>query len=145
MLFCLALHQTYEKIVAETNCTVYAFVDDGNITGKAEELVKALTLLKQLPSLHWDINSDKSSFTYFHNDTAPLAEDTTQALAHHHIQIQQQCVSLLGAVIGCSVEIEHDHLQDTIAPIKLFFKRLQSGRLPAQMAMLLLRSAGVLR
>ena len=146
MLFCLALHHTYEKIVAETNCTVYAFVDDGNITGKPEELIKALTLLKQqLPSLHLDINSNKSSFTYFHNDIAPLAEDTTQTLAHHHIQIEQQCVSLLGAVIGCSVQIEHDHLQDVVAPINLFCNRLQTGRLSAQMAMLLLRSAGVFK
>ena len=144
LLFCLALHKVYDKIAASTNSHVYGFVDDINIVGTPERLINSLKLLKEdLPSLNLSINCGKSSFIYFHNDTAPLDANILHSLEQEGITAEYNNARILGVVIGRNIATEQQQLKETLKSNETFFDRLRSGHLPAQIAMLLLRSCGI--
>jgi hypothetical protein len=147
LLFCLAIHQTYEKIVSETNTHIYGFVDDVNVVGTSEEVIKAMKMFQDLlPLLNLSVNNSKSSFVYFHHNTAPLSDQVLQSLEQQHIKIQHYSTDILGAVIAPDTAAEEEHVMKILLnATEMFFKRLNSGKLSAQMAMLLLRSSGILK
>jgi hypothetical protein len=158
LLFSLTMHPLFEQIASSSNVTQYNFVDDINIVGSPDEVVKGLSILDQyLPTMNLTCNMAKSKFVYFHNESAPLSSAVIQALDQHQIMLLQTSVPILGTIIGADTEAESNAINSNrklISAANMLFERVCSPRIraavsalcptmPEQMAALMLRQAGV--
>ena len=62
------------------------------------------------------------------------------SLEQEGITAEYNNARILGVVIGRNIATEQQQLKETLKSNETFFDRLRSGHLPAQIAMLLLRS-----
>jgi hypothetical protein len=146
LLFCLYMKDVYEAVARQADVTLYAYVDDLHVVGTPTEVLKALTALQTLlPSVSLKCNTAKSHFAYFHADTAPLNASLLQTLAQHDINVHNDWMQVMGAVIGRDAQSVQAGLTSITAHAgkEAFFRRLQSPLLSVQSAMLLLRQCAV--
>src|SRR5271170_4384992 len=96
LLFSLYTKDVYSSIgaAAPTN-DIYAFIDDLNIVGTPDDVVKAFeVLLTELQKVGLKCNFSKTQFIYFHDH--PLDNNVTSLLDRHQIQLQERHALVLG-------------------------------------------------
>ena len=65
------------------------------------EAMKALAVLQRLlPIVSLQCNTAKSHFVYLHDEAAPLAGSVRRTLAAQDIQLHEQWIEVMGAVVG---------------------------------------------
>ena len=148
ILFCLYMREVMVKVAEQADVCLYGFFDDLNVVGKPDEVMKAFAALQQLlPQVSLECNTSKSHFAYFHHEDAPLKRSIRNALAEHNIQLHDEWMEVVGAVIGRDEQAiragvtatlgAHDHGRDA------FFYRLQLDVLTEHSCMNLLRQCAV--
>ena len=147
LLFCLYLRDTLAEVSQIADVQLHAFCDDVNVSGEPAEVVKALHALQQkLPAIGLQLNTAKSHCAYFHEAEAPLQRSVLTTLAELDIQMHDDWLEVVGAVVGRDedairkgVAAKLDEDEGTAA----FFHRLQLDELNVQSAILILRQCAV--
>ncbi|MDB5910672.1 MAG: uncharacterized protein JWP34_4786, partial [Massilia sp.] len=147
VLFCLYMREVMTKVTEQADVQLYGFFDDLNVVGKPDEVMKAFTALQQLlPEVSLQCNTSKSHFSYFHQEDAPLMRSIRKALAEHNIQLHEEWMEVVGAIIGrdeqairagITATLGEDHGRDA------FFYRLQLDVLTEHSCVNLLRQCAV--
>ena len=125
---------------------VYAYVDDVHIVGSVDDVLAAYTALVQhLSDIELTVNPSKCGLLYFHNDAHPLTADQLEAIHDAGLQWDaSRCdaADVLGAVIGIHTAAISRRLDrkfgGAVGLFGVFFRRVRSGGLSVQAAMLLL-------
>ncbi|HEX3641449.1 MAG TPA: reverse transcriptase domain-containing protein, partial [Ktedonobacteraceae bacterium] len=147
LLFCLTMHPALQQIASSANISLYNFVDDINIVGSPEEVLKGLNALDHcIPALNLTCNMEKSKFVYFQNELAPLTNTVIQALDQHQINLLQTSVPILGTIIGADAQKETDAINSNeklTSSANVLFERVCSPNLAVQIAALMLRLGGI--
>ena len=147
LLFCLYLQETLAAVAQEASVQPYAYMDDLHVVGTPQQVIHALELLQtQLPHLSLKINTKKSQFIYFHENSHPLPLSVLTSLRQQDISLVDRHTIVLGAVIGATEDDIITGLSELWSgnfSMSPFFRRLISGELSVQNAMLLLRQCGV--
>ena len=147
VLFCLYLRKLLARVAEETNCHIYGFFDDLNITGTPEQDIAALTALRrELPAISLQVNTAKSHFAYFHGEEEPLLRSVKETLADANIRTHDRWIETVGAIVGKDEDAIREGLNQMLnddAGQEAFFYRLQLQGLSAQSAMLILRQCAV--
>ena len=150
LLFCLYLKPAIDALVADpqfgSRISVYAYIDDVHIVGSVDDVLAAYTAFtRHLRDIELTVNSTKCSLLYFHNHTHPLTADQLVVADAAGLPWDASCcdsVDVLGAVIGIdayNIARRLDRkLGGAIGLFGAFFRRVRSGGLSVQAAMLLL-------
>jgi hypothetical protein len=146
LLFCVYMRSVYARVAARAKVTLYGFIDDLHVVGTPAEVMKALAALQALlPEVKLQFNTAKSHFAYFHDDAEPLMRSIRETLAAHNIEVHEQWMEVMGAVVGKNEEAVMAGVKAVLGPDHhaAFFRRLRCDVLPVQSAMLLLRQCAV--
>jgi hypothetical protein len=148
LLFSLAIHDTYDSVAKSAAVTLYGFVDDLQIIGTPDEVMKAFKHLQNiLGPTGLTINNSKCTFAWFHQGTHSLDDSITASLHESNIPIAYDHFLVLGAVLGRNIEQITIGLREFITSYTNdpFFSRIINPKLSVQKAMLLFRYCGVPR
>ena len=148
LLFCVYMREVLSKVAERADVQLYGFFDDLNVVGAPAEVLKAFDALRSdlLPAVSLTCNTSKSHFAYFHEIEAPLMRSQRLALAEHNVEVHNNWVHVLGAVVGKDEAAIIDGITVVLGDggcSTAFFRRVQSDVLHFNSAMLLLRHCGV--
>src|SRR3984957_10597861 len=122
---------------------LYAFIDDVNIVGAPESVIKAFdVLLSELNKVDLECNMNKTKFIFFH-DQCKLNSSVIEYLNNHHIEVKEDTAVVLGAVIGKNGEHIKEGLRRHMKDMKLFLQRLTNPHMSVQAGMMMLRKCGI--
>ncbi|WP_331035221.1 reverse transcriptase domain-containing protein [Lactovum miscens] len=141
-LFGLTIQKHLKKIT-ETGLHCYAYLDDINICGDKDQVIKALPLLTAaFKTINLNINVNKSSLTCFRRKFSDIYNPSSlQNLEQIGISLHEKEIKVLGIDIknpqhsDISFELHGEKKQQ----LSRFFNRIQNTNIPTQIAMQLLR------
>ena len=112
-----------------------------HLLGTPQQLMAALRRLQQsLPAVSLHLNTAKSHFAYFHDSLTPLTSAVLSTLSANDIQLHDDCVGVVGAVVGrddAAIRAGVHSVLSAAGGHDAFRRRLQLDEMPIQTAMLL--------
>ena len=143
LLFCVYMRQLLEQVSDKTGVRVYGYFDDVNLLGTPQQLMAALGHLQSaLPQASLQLNTTKSHFAYFHDQSTPLSAAVRDTLSAHNIEYHHRWAGVVGAVVGRDDDAIREGMRNVLSEAgghDAFLRRVQLNEMPIQTAMLLLR------
>ena len=143
LLFCVYMREVLQQVSDQTGVTVYGFFDDISLTGTPKQLTEALShLQRSLPAASLQLNTAKSHFTYFHDHLTPLTAAALGTQSATNIQLHDEWVSVVGAVVGRDNAAIRAGMHSTLLAAgnyEAFLRRIALDDMPIHSAQLMLR------
>ena len=110
---------------------------------RPQQLMAALGHLQSaLPQASLQLNTTKSHFAYFHDQSTPLSAAVRDTLSAHNIEYYHRWAGVVGAVVGRDDDAIREGMRNVLSEAgghDAFLRRVQLNEMPIQTAMLLLR------